>query len=76
MFHLIIAPIIITAIIISIIVRLILRPLINPYRLNRPYYGPYGFFGYGRGYRRHRFPGGLLSIAILVAIDRLLGRRW
>ena len=76
MFHLIIAPIIITAIVISIILRLIVRPLINPYRLHRPYYGPYGFYGYGRRYRRHRFPGGLLSIAILVAIDRLLGRRW
>ncbi len=59
----------------SLIIRLIVRPLWNPYRLRRPYFGPYGYYGYGRGYRRHRFPV-LLSILALVALDRIIGRRW
>jgi hypothetical protein len=60
----------------SIIFRLIVRPLWNPYRIRRPYFGPYGYYGYGRGYRRHHFPGGLLAILALVALDRIIGRRW
>jgi hypothetical protein len=60
----------------SIILRLIVRPLWNPYRIRRPYFGPYGYYGYGRGYRRRHFPGGLLSILVLVALDRIIGRRW
>lgn len=57
-------------------IRIIVRRLWNPYRLQRPYFGPYGYSGYGRGYRRHYFPGGLLSILFLLALDRILGRRW
>ena len=60
----------------SIIFRLILRPFWNPYRIRRPYFGPYGCYGYGRGYRRRHFPGGLLAILALVALDRIIGRRW
>jgi len=60
----------------SIIFRLIARPLWNPYRIRRPYFGPYGYYGYGRGYRRRHFPGGLLAILALVALDRIFGRRW
>jgi hypothetical protein len=71
--------IIITAILLfviaSIILRLIVRPLWNPYRIRRPYFGPYGYYGYGRGYRRRHFPGGLLSILALIALDRTIGRR-
>jgi hypothetical protein len=59
----------------SIILRLLARPLWNPYRIRRPYFGPYGYYGYGRGYRRHRF-GFLLPIVLLVALDRIFGRRW
>ena len=61
----------------SIIFRLILRPFWNPYRIRRPYFGPYGYYGYGHGYRWHRFPGGgLLIVLLLVALDRIFGRRW
>jgi len=60
----------------SIIFRLITRPLWNPYRIRRPYFGPYGYYGYDRGYRRRHFPGGLLAILALVALDRIIGRRW
>jgi len=77
MHTLIIAPVILLIVAISLVVRLILRPLINPYRLRRPYFGPYGYYGYGHSYRRHRFPGvGLMSILLLVALDRIIGRRW
>jgi hypothetical protein len=73
------SSILITAVLIfviaSIVLRLIVRQLWNPYRIRRPYFGPYGYYGYGRGYRRHRF-GGLLSILALVALDRIIGRRW
>jgi hypothetical protein len=60
----------------SIIFRLIARGLWNPYRIRRPYLGPYGYYGYGRSYRQRHFPGGLLSILALVALDRIIGRRW
>ena len=64
-------------VIVSLLIRLVLRPLWNPYRLRRPYFGPYGYYGYGMGYRRHWFPGrGLLSILLLVTMERLFGRRW
>ena len=55
----------------SIIFRLILRPFWNPYRIRRPYFGPYGYYGY----RRHRF-GWFLPVMVLVALDRIFGRRW
>ena len=58
MFTLIVVPTILILVAVSVISRLIFRPLWNPYRLRRPYYGPYGYYGYGRGYRRHWFPGG------------------
>jgi hypothetical protein len=60
----------------SIIFRLIARPLWNPYRIHRPYFGPYGYYGYGPGYRRRLFPGGLVSILALLTLDRIFGRRW
>jgi hypothetical protein len=68
-------PTILILVAISLVIRLVIRPLLNPYRIRRPYFGPYGYYGYGRGYRRHRF-GGLLSILALVALDRIIGRRW
>ena len=77
MLTLIVVPTILLLVAVSVIRRLIFRPLWNPYRLHRSYLGPYGYYGYGRGYLRHRFPGsGLLSIAMLVALDRIFGRRW
>jgi hypothetical protein len=77
MFTLIIVPTILIFVAVSLLLRLIFRPLWNPYRLRRPYFGPYGYYGYGHGYRRHRFPGGgLLIILLLVALDRIFGRRW
>jgi len=68
-------PTVLILVAVSLILRLVFRPLWNPYRLRRPYFGPYGYYGYGRGYRRHHF-GGLLSILLLVALDRFFGRRW
>jgi hypothetical protein len=77
MFTLIFLPVILILVAISAVLRLIFRPLWNPYRLHRPYYGPYGYYGYGRGYRRHWFPGrGFLTILLLVTLDRVFGRRW
>ena len=60
-----------------LIFRLLIRPIWNPYGIRRPYFGPYGYYGYGHGYRRHRFPGsGFLTVLLLVALDRIFGRRW
>jgi hypothetical protein len=75
MFTFIILPTILIFVAVSLVLRLIFVPLWNPYRLRRPYFGPYGYYGYGRGYRRHHFPGGLLSM-LLVALSRIIGRRW
>ena len=76
MFTIIFVPAILIFVAISLVLRLIIRPIWNPYRIRRPYYGPYGYYGYGRSYRRRHFPGGLLSILALVALDRIIGRRW
>jgi hypothetical protein len=77
MLTLIFIPTMLLLVVVSLVLRLIFRPLWNPYRLQRPYFGPYGYYGYGRGYRRSRFPGGgLLTIALLVLLDRIFGRRW
>ena len=75
MFTIIFVPAILIFVAISLVLRLIIRPIWNPYRIRRPYYGPYGYYGYGHGYRRHRF-GWFLPIVVLVALDRLFGRRW
>ena len=70
MLTLIVVPTILILVAVSLVLRLIFRPLWNPYRLHRPYFGPYG-------YRRHRFPGGgFLTILLLVVLDRIFGRRW
>ena len=76
MFTFILVPNILIFLAVSLVLRLIVRPLWNPYRIRRPYFGPYGYYGYGRGYRRHRFPGGFLAILALIALDRIFGRRW
>jgi hypothetical protein len=77
MFTLIVVPSIIILVAVSLVLRLIFRPFWNPYRLHRPYFGPYGYYGYGRDYRPHRFPGGgLLTVALLLALDRIFGRCW
>jgi hypothetical protein len=76
MFTFILIPTVLILVAVSLILRLIVRPLWNPYRIHRPYFGAYGYYGYGRGYRRHRFPGGFLSILVLVALGRIIGRRW
>jgi hypothetical protein len=75
MFTFFLIPTILILVAISLVLRLVIRPLFNPYRIRRPYFGPYGYYGYGRGYRTHRF-GGLLSILSLVALARIFGRRW
>ena len=72
----ILIPIVLILVGVSVVYRILFRLLWNPYGLHRPYYGPYGYYGYGRGYRRRYFPGGLLSILALVALDRIFGRRW
>jgi hypothetical protein len=59
----------------SLIFRLLVRSVLNPYRIRRPYFGPYGYYGYGRRYRHHRF-GWFLPVVLLVALDRIFGRRW
>jgi hypothetical protein len=74
MHTLILAPILIF-VAVSVVLRLIFRPIWNPYRIRRPYFGPYGYYGYGYGYRPRLFPGGFLSILALVALDRIFGRR-
>ena len=71
MFTFIILPIILIVLAVNLVLRLIIRPIWNPYGIRRPYYGPYGYYGY----RRHRF-GALLPIMLLVALDRIFGRRW
>jgi hypothetical protein len=77
MLTLIFIPTILLLVAVSLVLRLIFPPSWNPYRLHRPHFGPYGYYGYGRGYRRNRFPGGgLLTIALLVLLDRIFGRRW
>jgi hypothetical protein len=72
MFTFIILPIILISVVVSLIFRLLIRPIWNPYGIRRPYFGPYGYYGY----RHHRF-GGILPIMLLVALDRIFfGRRW
>jgi hypothetical protein len=73
MFTFIIIPTILVLVAVSLIFRLLVRPVLNPYRIRRPYFGPYGY--YGRGYRPHRF-GWFLPVLVLVALDRIFGRRW
>jgi hypothetical protein len=74
MFTFIIIPTVLILVAVSLVFRLSVR-LWNPYGLRRPYFGPYGYYGYGGGYRRHRL-GGLLPIMVLVALDRIFWRRW
>jgi hypothetical protein len=71
MFTFIIFPTILIFVVVFLVLRLIIRPFWNPYGIRRPYHGPYGYYGY----RRHRF-GALLPIMLLVALDRIFGRRW
>jgi hypothetical protein len=75
MFTFIIVPTILIIVAVSFLLRLIVRPVLNPYRIRRPYFGPYGYYGYGRGYRPHRF-GWFLPVIVLIALDRIFGRRW
>jgi hypothetical protein len=75
MFTFILLAIIIIAVA-STIFRLIFWPILNPYRIRRPYFGPYGYYSYGRGYRRGLFPRGLLAILLFAAFERFFGRRW
>jgi hypothetical protein len=75
MFTFIILPTVLVIVAVSLVLRLIVRPILNPYRIRRPYFGPYGYYGYGGGYRRHRF-GWFLPVMVLVALDRIFGRRW
>jgi hypothetical protein len=77
MFTSILISIVLIFVAISVVMRIIARLFWNPYRLHRPYFGPYGYYGYGRGYRRHLFPGvGFLSVLAFAALDRIFGRRW
>jgi hypothetical protein len=69
------ASIVLIFIIASVILRILARTIWNPYGIRRPYFGPFGYYGYGRGYRHPRF-GFLLPIVLLVALDRIFGRRW
>jgi hypothetical protein len=71
MFTFIILPTVLVIVAVSLVLRLIVRPILNPYRIRRPYFGPYGYYGY----RRHRF-GWFLPVVVLVALDRIFGRRW
>ena len=75
MFTFILLAIIIIAVA-STIFRLIFWPILNPYRIRRPYFGPYGYCGYSRGYRRGILPRGLVAILLFAAFERLFGRRW
>ena len=71
MFTFIIFPTILIVVVVSILLRLIVRPIWNPYGIRRPYYGSFGYYGH----RRHRF-GWFLPVMLLVALDRIFGRRW
>jgi hypothetical protein len=75
MLTLVLTSIIIGVVAASIVVRLLMRAVWNPYRVRRPYFGPYGYYGYGRGYCPRRFPG-FLAILMLAALGRVMGRRW
>ncbi len=71
MFTFIILPTVLVIVAVSLVLRLIVRPILNPYRIRHPYFGPYGYYGS----RRHRF-GWFLPVMVLVALDRIFGRRW
>jgi len=73
MFTFIIIPTILVLIAVSVIFRLLVRPA-NPYRIRRPYFGPYGYYRYGRCYRPHRI-GWFLPVVVFVILDRIFGRR-
>ena len=47
MFTFIILPTVLVIVAVSLILRLIVRPILNPYRIRHPYFGPYGYYGYG-----------------------------
>ena len=70
MFTFIILPTVLVIVAVSLILRLIVRPILNPYRIRHPYFGPYGYYGYrdtaSAGFCPH----------VLVALDRIFGRRW
>ncbi len=75
--HLIILPTVLVIVAVSLVLRLIVRPILNPYRIRRPYFGPYGYYGYGPAATDDiASPDGLLAIALLVCLDRIFGRRW
>jgi len=65
-------------------IKIILRLIFRPFGCRHRYYRRYGGFGgyndgynnpYGYGYRRPGF-GSIAPIFLLVALDRLFGRRW
>jgi hypothetical protein len=64
-------------------VRIILRLIFRPFGWGRRYHRHWGGYGYndgyynpyGYGYRRRGF-GAIAPIFLLVALDRLFGRRW
>jgi hypothetical protein len=82
MIHLLIS-IFLVVLFIRIILRLIFRPFGCRHRYGRYYRGFGGYGGYndgynnpyGYGYRRRGF-GSIAPIFLLVALDRLFGRRW
>lgn len=69
---------ILAIVIFSAIVRLLTIPFRYGRRHRRMFYGNgYGYNPYNYGCRRHhRFLGSILPIVALVALDRLIGRRF
>ncbi len=73
---------ILVILLISSIVRLLTAPFRYGNYYRRPFFGyrrmdNYGYNPYAYGCRRHhRFLGGLFPVIVLVALDRIFGRRF
>jgi len=70
----------ITLFLIVLFVRIVLRLLFRPFRHRHHFFGHRWGDGYSNpyayGYRRRGFGGQILPIVVLVALDRLFGRRY
>jgi len=71
----------VTIFLVVLFVRIILRLIFRPLWWGRRYHRHFGGYGYNDGYynpygyRRRGF-GAIVPIFVLVALDRLFGRRW
>lgn len=77
--HFVVLPVLIMVLLVAGLVRMVTSPF--RYRRHRHWgyrqdWSGYGYNGCGYGGRRRGFGGGLLTVLGLLALERLLGRRW